>query len=443
MCGIVGVAGFIGPDERKVFTQLLEIDVIRGPHATGVVIVDNEDNVKFEKRAVPARDFIKKNELNLNGIYYGNKVLLGHNRYATVGKIDCDLMAHPFDYENVIGVHNGTLEWGWTFSIPDGHKFDSDSQALYSYINSEHNNINNVYNNVEGAMALSWFDKVNGTINFVRNNERPLYFTFSEDEMTLFWASEDWMLSGILGRNQVKHTKILQFEIDCHYSIDPSNLILKKSKPVFRVKKLTPAPKRHHHANFMARRGNVTPLFRNGQTHGKISGIGEKSVVKDISFEILGVDYYNSVDGKRIPFFHGQNMEDGRVVKLYKYEKNGNNVKINRRSFRKNFKGKVCLGQAIISKETITVISSTVEVYDWSSKELEGKLFNDDEGEAQEMFEISKGEFITEMEFLRITETGCSSCLRPIEWGDRFDLYWEDDEPVCKECCNNYYYKIN
>ncbi len=42
----------------------------------------------------------------------------------------------------------------------------------------------------DGAWALTWYDKKDGTINFLRNKHRPLFYAYTKDFDRLFWASE-------------------------------------------------------------------------------------------------------------------------------------------------------------------------------------------------------------------------------------------------------------
>jgi hypothetical protein len=59
----------------------------------------------------------------------------------------------------------------------------------------------------KGAYALTWIDKRAGTINFLRNAERPLYFGhYKDDTGLLYWASEAGMLHYVLNREKVMPT---------------------------------------------------------------------------------------------------------------------------------------------------------------------------------------------------------------------------------------------
>lgn len=213
MCGLVGAAGMLGDKEEKAFITLLQLDTIRGPHSTGVLVVNTHKHATVHKELGTPWDLMdsRKFEKAMNGV---NNVLLGHNRYATKGAINV-ANAHPFVFNNVIGAHNGTLVS--QFHLDDYKDFDVDSENIYHHMNN--NGVEDTIAKLNGAFALTWYDKEEHTINFIRNSQRPLYYTFSKDRKTLFWASEEWMLNVALGRNGVEHNGVLSSAEMHHCSI--------------------------------------------------------------------------------------------------------------------------------------------------------------------------------------------------------------------------------
>jgi predicted glutamine amidotransferase len=211
MCGLVGVMGHIGLKEKDVLKQLLVVDVLRGKHSTGIAAVNYAGGVSVVKKAVNGVDFLDMKPA-VTALASTLNCIIGHNRYATKGAVN-NTNAHPFEFDNVVGAHNGTLRSTW--NLDKSNVFAVDSECLYNHIND--NGIDSAFDKAVGAYALTWFDKAQQTLQFLRNNERPLCYCFSEDYRTLFWASESWMLIGILWRNSIDHTDIIVTREDTLY----------------------------------------------------------------------------------------------------------------------------------------------------------------------------------------------------------------------------------
>jgi hypothetical protein len=111
--------------------------------------------------------------------------------------------AHPFEFEHVVGVHNGTvLKW----SLKDLHgyeDFEVDSQIIYSHL-SHSGLIEDVWKDADGALALVYWDKRTKKLNMIRNKERPLWVAYSGDNKTVLWASEVGMLYAAANRNGMR-----------------------------------------------------------------------------------------------------------------------------------------------------------------------------------------------------------------------------------------------
>jgi len=199
MCGIVGLAGNINVKEREVFKDMLIACQVRGRDATGAISIGMDNSVGWAKTVGTPDRLFELKSWDRAVDRYNSKILIGHCRSKTVGE-NTHQNAHPFDHENIIGVHNGTLEFGWRRDkSADGFKVDSD--WLLSQISER--SVEEVIPEVAGAWTLNWWDRRNNTLNFLRNDERPLHFAWSVDKKTMFWASEPWMLHGVVGR-QIK-----------------------------------------------------------------------------------------------------------------------------------------------------------------------------------------------------------------------------------------------
>lgn len=200
MCGHVGVFGKVGIKHEKMFKELLWVDALRGKDSTGVASVTrhNLEQVNIAKQVGGPEELV--NDKRYDKCFQGQiGVLMGHNRWKTKGSVN-RRNAHPFEFSEIVGAHNGTLHSQYQFE--DGNMFDVDSEALFN-----HMNIHGAYETIKiarGALALAWYNKKYGSMNFYRNLERPLWFALTKDGDAMFYASEVWMLIGIAFRNEVE-----------------------------------------------------------------------------------------------------------------------------------------------------------------------------------------------------------------------------------------------
>lgn len=215
MCGIVGMFGDLDMKSDKALKMLLIMDSMRGEDSTGVAVVHKHmiDQVKVVKTlGDPFQLFgTKKYEDAIGG---SNRAIIGHNRYATSGGVS-RVTAHPFEFDTLVGVHNGTLNNKHV--LADSNQFKVDSENLYHHI--EKHGLHDAIGIAGGAWALAWWDKVEHTMNFLRNKERPLFYCLTEDKKQIFYASEAWMIQAALNRADIKYSPVEMFEVDTHYSV--------------------------------------------------------------------------------------------------------------------------------------------------------------------------------------------------------------------------------
>jgi predicted glutamine amidotransferase len=190
MCGLVGMAGNLDHSSKKALNAMLTLSSLRGMHSTGVLFVKGKDNnTEVVKQVGPPADLMDTRTYEKLSSYDAT-ILAGHTRHATVGNVS-RVTAHPFEFSNLIGMHNGTLQ-GWRGYLNDDEFFDVDSECIYHNINEL--GVDAVIPSLRGAWALVWYDKETGQLNFLRNKERSLWYCFNEDKDRIFWASEYWML---------------------------------------------------------------------------------------------------------------------------------------------------------------------------------------------------------------------------------------------------------
>lgn len=239
MCGLAGIMGpGINSWDLDIIRDLLTVSTLRGTDSTGVLQGKSESwfggsrvDYVIEKSASDALYF----KWFHSRAQDGNRRILNsamdnfiacHVRHGTKGAIS-DENAHPFEFENIIGMHNGTLR---------DHKYDdkekTDSELLLKDIDQR--GIANVLREVDpwGAYALVVFDKNTGEFSFVRNDQRPLYYAVHDSRAVLYWASEAWMLREMMARNTEKmYKEVFYFKPHIIYSVHPQDIKAKKPMP--------------------------------------------------------------------------------------------------------------------------------------------------------------------------------------------------------------------
>lgn len=177
--------------DRQVFRDLLDVCQVRGRDSTGVINVNKQQSYGYFKSVGPPTYMFDRRGYSETIETGTHAALIGHCRHKTSGAVSV-ANAHPFDFEDegIIGVHNGTLR---NYHHLDGHTYQKvDSEVLYGHLAK--NGPEETFNKIEGAWACVWWNDKEETLNFIRNEERPLWFCWSEDRRKMFWASEIWML---------------------------------------------------------------------------------------------------------------------------------------------------------------------------------------------------------------------------------------------------------
>lgn len=209
MCGLIGISSKHPKnsvtDRSKFIKQALIMDSLRGVDGTGIIAVPENPKVltHTHKRAIPGWDFVEthaaKNLIGPNIREYNT--IIGHNRAATVGAIT-DSTAHPFVAGHISLVHNGTLKYN--HGLPGD--FDVDSEHI-PHSMADIGELATL-SKLNGAFALVWYNSQNNTLNFARNDERPLSLGLAADMKTLVWASELPMLKALCDRNALLNTNM-------------------------------------------------------------------------------------------------------------------------------------------------------------------------------------------------------------------------------------------
>lgn len=253
MCGLFAA---IGPGIVKADLEFLQslayVSGLRGLDGTGVVqgrTYYNHTSHKVFKQDVEVGYFMyHQNVLHKRKVMEDvmDNFILGHVRASTVGNSTLD-NTHPFEFDNLIGMHNGTLT-NKEFLEPAHKLGKTDSEMMFSKMDEEGvepvlKRINSVGNEAS-AYAVMVYDRKTGNIKIARNSKRPLHYAFNTKRGVMYIASEAGMLRWLLARSGIETTAIKAFDVDTVFEINPVKVaanggLAMSATPMFPVTELT------------------------------------------------------------------------------------------------------------------------------------------------------------------------------------------------------------
>lgn len=246
MCGHVGVAGALEFKDEALMKRLLMYDYFRGMDSTGLAAVRHTNESFVAKIASHPIDLFDSDRFKKALAGATSKVFMGHNRAATKGVVN-GVNAHPFEFDHIIGAHNGTLEdssWNKLAEVT-GEKFGVDSMNVIHAIAKL--GIEETMKHMNGAWSLVWVNKADNTLNFLRNDKRPMWLAYQEDFKKMMWASEWPMIRAALDLSAQEYKmyktdegfRFFETAVDVWYRFDLDKLKAGgTSRPKARVKEL-------------------------------------------------------------------------------------------------------------------------------------------------------------------------------------------------------------
>lgn len=199
MCGLVGVAGNLQQSDEVFMKRLFVLDYFRGTDSTGLGAISPTGEHSVVKRATHPLNLFDSKQFDKALDSRKSVAFIGHNRAATLGAVN-DENAHPFQYGNIIGAHNGTLDKAsWKrLEEASGVETNVDSAAIFACIDAigidetiklmEHGRTSQT-----GAWALVWYDSSDQTLRMLKNTHRPLFVCVHSKGDRIAWASE-WVM---------------------------------------------------------------------------------------------------------------------------------------------------------------------------------------------------------------------------------------------------------
>ena len=221
MCGLFGgTSHVLSTHEKENIMFLGVLSQFRGMDSTGIAVLYNKQKKNkigyhLRKAVVDSTAFLNSKETYELVKTDGSFAIMGHCRQATKGAL-IERNAQPIDTGSIVGCHNGTV----------GHFYDdkkpehSDSRELFERLDAK-GLVPTLKDVGAGHYALIYASKRDRTLNFVRMSERPLWFMYDDNETTLYWASEYWMLNALAVKDgYAKYKRPYQLAVHNHFKIN-------------------------------------------------------------------------------------------------------------------------------------------------------------------------------------------------------------------------------
>lgn len=408
MCGLFGmISSFLNKEDHAIFSDLGVMSAPRGIDSTGVMSIfwDNNDPNAEPVRIIKAVEdpitfFIKKKErMDAFSKPHQIRALCGHVRSRSVGAINLD-NAHPFNFKNVAGMHNGSI---WSH-FGNRENYGTDSEAIMELLNDLPFTevLKEINVGAAPAFALVWFDRRTMSLHFYRNDTRS--FWFGKSNSTLLYASEAYVLRAAA----VRRGKDVQDKT--WVSLEPQVLVtipLNTWTPLQSIKteKIPLPPLRTAFVFKNSRVGVINENFPWKEGTSTVYPIG----VEDE--EVCDVGMSDAADPNALVTSFRSTREAGQTERKT-----------------------IALPPPEPIKETKDG-KNVLSLPAFNKKKTKKTAEDGTEDDEKKIIKGFNGELITESQFYKRSRSGCTCCSSVLEPDD--DIAWfAVDEPMCEECVN-------
>lgn len=399
MCGIIGIAGDLTNKAKKAFEDMLIFSQVRGPYSTGVCGINYQNDAVLAKVVGRPDQLIDYDKRYERAVDFNKKLMLGHNRMPTIGKITAK-NAQPFAFDDIVGCHNGSVnEFALRRLKIDSSLYQTDSEAILA--NIDKHGIQETLRPLNGAWALVWFDSRNNTLNFTRNRERPLNYCYSHDRQIIFFASEAGFLKNALGRNEITRSKVYEVDVDTHFRWTIPGRNQSFSKPT--VSKVV--------SDVQVHPGWTPPWREHTQTGRKFPDGDTDPVTRAANDEPTGETHSNFIGSSDVAAHHQAGMPPNKVY------------------------DQAMASAANTQKEPFEVPHSFSSFRDLEKHDIQGQGYVL-RGKGVPLYRGFRGDSLNKEQFEEATKDGCEWCGAQAFWGGAV-RFFEPKRHICLRCNSN------
>lgn len=466
MCGLLGVINLAKPTNtyvqggmktEKFLLDGVVVGTLRGKDSTGLMAVDLVDNSYFvHKSVIPGPDFANHKAVQgICSVWYGYNLVAIHHRAATIGGVSYNT-AHPHTEGDITLMHNGTISNYRSSKYQKGNM--NDSQTIAAAINAEGPS---AIKNIDGPMALVWFDGKTQTIHLYRNSERPL--AIAPHEGKIYFASEMGMLKWLLARNEIYPKEFGEVKANVHLwtgvEFKLQSEVLEYTKPAYVYHTSSTNTPSWSNPNRLGLSEMVNCYLTKSDGHicKSAKAVSTHNVVKGQEIEFYGAYMRASMQGKVLAGYGAGSSSNPGALILGKLDKNSGEFKDGRHPWvgkiqcvyvhpqtkqimlvlinvrRKNAENVIQLPSSMHTNTPTT--TTTPEVSNDSDSSEDQPVHN-------ATVRGPKGSWITVDKFTELTKHGCGYCQRYIPITESDEIVWVGDCPVCDSCVGAVYGEV-
>jgi hypothetical protein len=459
-------------DKLKFMEQALIIDTLRGDDSTGVFYkrrsTDKDPelglgNAGWCKSVAAGYEFVNSKDYltaakDMNDYWF----MVGHNRASTVGESVVQ-NAHPFQEGPITMVHNGTLRS--TYHLPKSQTVlgvDVDSHALcHNLALVEPEDAHEVFTIIDGAFTLVWHDARDGSLNFIRNSERPLHMATTMCGNVLYFASEAGQLQWLNDRLKLNIDDIVYPQPGLHLKFHQGDL-----EPV--AVKHTLSPKYHYAGGYQRGSGGYDRAYQqwwedeeesgwtsNGVAIGspkmqppqdnrvlvggrrrEIPQLSQEMLLKEdlvIEDRILFTPIARHIRAGSHGFVVGTLDSLGMTAVIHKVESHTMSHGFDRRWLVRPVALKYADAQTPII--VCKLESSVGHAADERIAATETPTGTPSTDELPDVYPAGDNLWVGKQEWLELTAEGCTFCDAVLHLQEAMEMRWIDDEmPLCPRC---------